>query len=240
MNRLLFILLAVLLFSSAAPAQTNCNIKRPTPLIFANAGQQALRVEATLDRLKPKVALLARIGIDLSKYNLRYSHIAFLIHNDETHHWDTIHLLSQCKIPTSAIYRQGLMNFYVDDLITLDSRLIIPDAHLQQQLLALLNSNTKLALHDDKYSVIAYPYAMAYQNSNQWVLEVLAAASSGASNRTAAQVYLRSHHYNPAVVTFTPSQKIGALLFKKNIKFDDHPANELHRYSFSFVSVNRS
>ncbi len=60
------------------------------------------------------------------------------------------------------------------------------------------------ALHETRYNVVAYPFATDYQNSNQWVLEVLAAAMAQAEGapaivkREQAQQWLRQRSTSPA------------------------------------------
>ena len=86
--------------------------------------------------------------------------------------------------------------------------------------------------------MIAYPFSTKYQNSNQWVLEFLAAAQAGgAVTRESAQEYLKDGGYIPDLVWISGFKRFGASLFRANVRFDDHPDAESENGRYSFVSV---
>jgi hypothetical protein len=99
------------------------------------------------------------------------------------------------------------------------------------------------ALHETKYNVVAYPFATDYQNSNQWVLEVLAAAMAQADGapaivkREQAQQWLRQHKYQPSVLHIGLGKRVGARLFVANATTTDHPAGERISGNYSVVTV---
>jgi len=109
---------------------------------------------------------------------------------------------------------------------------------LQERLDAALNGPTVARLHNPKYSMIAYPFSARYQNSNQWVLEFLAAAQTGgAVTRESVQEYLKDRGYIPDTVRIGAFKRFGASLFRANVQFDDHPDTESENSRYSFVSV---
>lgn len=207
------------------------------PEAFVKAGKQAVIIEKTLIKKNPQVAFIARVGTDLSKYHLHYSHVAFLIRDSSGKHWNVLHLLNHCGTSTSSIYNQGLMNFFIDNVYNYETRLIIPSQVLQKKLIALLHSKNKLILHESKYSLIAYPFSNLYQNSNQWVLEVTASALSGFNNRIKLQSWLRDENYHPNHFSIPKTMRLGAEIFKENIHFEDHPKQERYTNTYSFVGV---
>jgi hypothetical protein len=99
------------------------------------------------------------------------------------------------------------------------------------------------ALHETKYNVVAYPFATDYQNSNQWVLEVLAAAMAQAEGapaivkREQAQQWLRQQKYQPSVLHIGLGKRVGARLFVANATTTDHPAGERISGNYSVVTV---
>ena len=76
------------------------------------------------------------------------------------------------------------------------------------------------------YSMVAYPWSTRYQNSNQWLLEVLAGAlapEGSVLNRSQAQSWLKRSGYQPTLLRLGPLERLGGRLFRANIAFDDHP-----------------
>ena len=49
-----------------------------------------------LERTGAEVALIARVGQDLSKYKLRYSHYGFVMREHIDGRWTVVHELNQC------------------------------------------------------------------------------------------------------------------------------------------------
>lgn len=80
MKNVLFAITAfVLLAVGKSYAGTACNNTSHDPGIFVQASQSAAALHRDLNRLHPKVALIARVGSDLNKYGMHYSHIAFVV-----------------------------------------------------------------------------------------------------------------------------------------------------------------
>ena len=86
--------------------------------------------------------------------------------------------------------------------------------------------------------MVAYPWSTKYQNSNQWLVEVLAGAWAPAGtvfNRAQAQAWLKQSGYQPTLLRIGALERLGGRMFKANIAFDDHP-NEL-RFSDQIHTV---
>jgi hypothetical protein len=94
------------------------------------------------------------------------------------------------------------------------------------------------SLYQPQYNMVSYPWATKYQNSNQWLLEVLAAAWAPPGtvfNRQQAQAWLKQSGYQPTLLRLGPLERLGGRMFRANIAFDDHP-NEL-RFSDQIYTV---
>ncbi|MFO0443986.1 MAG: DUF2145 domain-containing protein, partial [Betaproteobacteria bacterium] len=79
-------------------------------------------------------------------------------------------------------------------------------------------------LHEPAYSMVAYPWARRYQQSNQWALETLALAlEPGGDTRERAQSWLRFKGYEPTVLRIPALTRLGARVGSAHIAFDDHP-----------------
>lgn len=231
----------IIIVSFNTQAGTACGKQEVPPQMYIKASQTALEANRRLNKLNPKVALIARVGTDLRRYGLHYSHIAFVVKDypGKPGKWTVIHLLNECNTNHSSIYLQGLMNFFLDDLYTYDYQITLPNEVIQEKLYQELQRKTLNRLHDRNYNMIAYPYSSRYQNSNQWVLEVIASVLNTKSpvTRISAQKYLLKTGYKPSVIRIDPLSKIGSALFNAHVRFDDHPLEEQSRGLYSTVSV---
>jgi hypothetical protein len=202
--------------------------------------QLALKTRDTLDQAGARVALLGRVGADLSEYGLRYSHAGFVWRDHPKGRWFVIHELNHCATAHSEVFDEGLGNFFLDDPLAYEALLVIPSSGVQEQLARLLSSSIPDRLHQHAYSMIAHPWATSYQNSNQWMLEVLAAAlaPTGAVNsRSQAQAWLKAHDYLPSEIRLSPLTRLGARLFSANVRFDDHPLASRIAGQYQVVTV---
>ncbi|MCC8626090.1 DUF2145 domain-containing protein [Xanthomonas vesicatoria] len=230
----------------AAPV---CTPHYPPPATLAAMFDMAKSTQQTLDAVDgAQVVLLARGGQDLSRYGLKHSHLAFALREDDGT-WRVKHLLNHCKSDNSALYHEGLSNFIGESALTADLRVGVLAPALQRQLRALLQDPATLAhaLHEPRYSMIAYPFSTGYQNSNQWVLEVLAAALAASkaadatpepvSDRRSAQAWLKHNGYQPSRLHLDLSKRIGARFFVANAAVTDHPASERISGNYSVITV---
>ena len=92
--------------------------------------------------------------------------------------WTVVHELNACGTARSSLYAQGLVNFFVDDLVAQDAKIVWPDDETSAALVALLTRDPS-RVHDADYSVIARFGSAKYQNSTAWVLETIGAAEAG-------------------------------------------------------------
>ena len=223
MRRLLGIIL--LLWMQLATAGSACEGKKVSQVSFVKAITLAEHTVKALDASGAEVALIARVGQDLSKYGLRYSHVAYVLRDHPKGRWIVVHELNDCGTARSALYDQGLANFFLDDMFAYESALLIPSPESQARIVRMLGSPAPLRLHDGRYNMLAYAFSTQYQNSNQWVLESYSAASSElpVRDREAAQAWLKLAGFQPLTVHVPASARLGARLFKANISFDDHP-----------------
>ncbi len=183
----------------------------------------AERTAAALDASGAQVVALARIGQDLRKYGQRYSHFGFAYRDGAR--WRIAHKLNHCGSATAQVYRQGLGEFFLDDLFEFQAGVVVLDPALQARLLPVLQDDQRIAqLHTAAYSMVAYPWAQTYQQSNQWALETLAMAQEPAANtRERAQAWLKLHGYEPTTLNLDAMTRLGGRITHANVAFDDHP-----------------
>ncbi|WP_184390875.1 DUF2145 domain-containing protein [Xanthomonas arboricola] len=231
---------------AAGAATPRCVPRYPSPQATAAMFDMATSTAQALDALPDaKVVVLARGGQDLSRYGLKHSHLAFALRDAEGH-WRVRHLLNRCKSDVSQLYQEGLSNFIGESALSSDVRVGVPTQAVQQHLYALLSGRGDVAhrLHETRYSIVAYPFSTEYQNSNQWVLEVLAAAlaadaqpPTAIASRHAAQAWLRNARYHPSTLHLDLSQRLGARFVAANAAVTDHPVSERVSGNYSVVTV---
>ncbi len=200
-----------------------------------------------LDASGAKVVLMARAGQDLSKYGVRYSHLGFVYRQDQSdgsHVWRVLHKLNLCGTAESAIYRQGLGEFFLDDLWQYEAAWMPLSLPAQTAMLKLLQDpQQSLAMHHPRYSMVSYPWSGKYQQSNQWAIETLAYAVTAGSaapvtDRAQAQAWLQRSAYQPTTLTITPLVRLGARMTKANVAFDDHPDEKRYADRIETVTVD--
>lgn len=221
------LLLALALASAAGTslAGRSCEDAPADPNKIMQGMELAQKTKLRLDTSLADVAIIARVGQDLSKYHLRYSHLG-LVRHEADGRWRVLHELNQCGTAESDLFEEGLGNFFMDDPYAFETMLLIPTPELQKKLRAVMESGQARQLHQKRYNMLAFAYSTQYQNSNQWALEVLAAAQANdvsITQRTQAQAWLKLASYQPDTLHIPALTRLGARMFRANVSFDDHP-----------------
>ena len=178
------VLAAGWLAAQPAYAGRSCEERKPSAASIERGLRLAERAHEALEsahaRDATEVVFLARLGQDLSRYGLRYSHLGIAYRSRDAQGqptWRVLHKLNHCGTSESAIYRQGLGEFFLDDLWRHEGAWVVPTREVQTRLLALLQQPQQaVKLHHKPYSLVSYPWSVKYQQSNQWAIETLAAA----------------------------------------------------------------
>jgi hypothetical protein len=229
---------AFALAASAAHAGRSCENKPPRADAIQRSMQLAEHTAQQLDQSGAQVVVLARMGQNLSEYGVRYSHLG-LAYRDGNR-WRVVHKLNQCGTAHAAVYRQGLGEFFLDDLYQYEAAVVIPRPEVQAKLLPALKDNARLAqLNTPAYSMVAYPWAQTYQQSNQWAIETLAMTQEpAAQTRERAQAWLQLQGYQPTTLRISAMKRLGGRLTAANIAFDDHPNEKRFTDRIETVTVD--
>jgi len=233
----LAVVLAVVSFR--AHAGQACTEKPLQPADVRAALSLALDVAQTLDEAHARVAIVARVGRDLSRYGLRYSHVAFAWRDHPRGAWTMLEELNQCGTSTSALFDDGPGDFFLDGMFAYEAKIVIPSSDAQRRIGALLGARAGGRLHEARYNLVAYPWGTRYQNSNQWVLETMAAALADRpiTGRADAQAWLKSAGFRPTTIHLSATERLGGELTRANIAFDDHPFDRRMAGQIDIVSA---
>jgi hypothetical protein len=219
-------LLALALPVQAAFAGTPCEGPAPSLDQTRSSMLMADATRAALDGIGDEVVLIARVGQDLSKYRLTYSHMGFAVREHPAGAWSVVHKLNACGTASAALYDEGLINFFSDGTFRYQAGVWRLAPQAQARLKKALLGKKARDYHEPNYSLVAYPFSTRYQNSNGWVLELLAfalAPEDEANTRTTAQAWLKANGYQPTELELGTLTRLGARVSKANVSFDDHP-----------------
>jgi hypothetical protein len=204
----------------------------------------AKKVEKSLAEKGARVALLARVGRPRNQLppGFGYTHSSFAVYS-------IIMAADGRKMPGYSIY-----NLYqrdkepdVSDLIqdfpadffagvqVLEAGVIIPSPEVQRRLLKVITSSIYKKLHNPRYSVIANPFALDYQNCTEHTLDILFAAIYETDN--IRQIKKNEEAYfKPQPVNVNPVKLALGSLFSAEIKLSDHPGQPV---TATFETIGR-
>lgn len=195
-------------------------------LRFAGAVQQVLQASGE------EVALIARSGLNLERFKLRYSHAGVMLQANGDVPWSVRQLYFDCDAGRPRLFDQGLAGFLMSadspDLAHV-SIVFLPREQADALLRAAQDKSRALRLLAATYSANAYPFSLRYQNCNQWVAELLATAwgelADGADLRQRAQHWLQAEGYRPTAVPIDShlTKFVGGWM--PLLHLDDHPAD---------------
>lgn len=188
-----------------------------------------------------EVAIIGRSGMDLNRFQLRYSHGGVLLKSGADVPWSVRQLYYDCAMRRPRLYDQGLAGYLLaaeaPDLAFV-SVLLLPAPQAVALRRAALDKAVVTRLLAGAYSANAYPFSTLYQNCNQWTAELLAAAWGALADahdlREQAQDWLLVQGYDPQPV------HVGSHLVKlvaslmPLIHLDDHPPDEQLGLAFRF------
>jgi len=208
-------------------------------------------VKRELEASGAGVALIARAGLDLSRFDLLYSHAGVAL-KDADNAWTVRQLYYACDESRPRLFDQGVAGFALGadapgqghvSLVFMDGEAA---ARLGQ---AARDKALALALLAGRYSANAYAFGTRYQNCNQWVAEILAGAwggidgrdggDGGDNPRAQAQSWLRDQGYSAGPVRVKSRWLMFAGQFVPLVHVDDHPLEDLYALSLR-VSVPAS
>lgn len=228
--RLIVIIMAawLVLVAHQSHAGQRCEELPPSGEAFEKGLNLGVKVSEVLDASGAAVALIARVGQDLGKYGLKHSHLAFVVReqpNDTKGKWTIVHMLNHCGKPDSGLFKEGLGAFFMDTPFRYEALIAIPSVEIQARLKTVLASDVPQSFKAERYNMLAYPYNLASQNSNGWLLEILNAGMTHVliDTRLKAISYAKAKGFQPTTLRLNTLERLGAGITRQNISFDDHP-----------------
>lgn len=215
-----------LLFCDRPPLQSAS--QNDQLLLFGDAVRQLLEASGH------QAAIVARAGLDLGRFGIRYSHAGISLRQSPNTAWSVRQLYYACDDKQPHLYDQGLAGFLLDSRqqdSAYVSLLLLPPAAEQALADSALNRGQALAMLAPDYSANAYPFSTRYQNCNQWLLELLASAwgqlPGNTAPREAAQQWLQAQHYQPSTVQVKYGYLVWAAWLLPLLHNGDQPAANL-------------
>lgn len=227
-----WIILAFLAICMALPLHAGSSEEGKPMLPAAEVAAFSNRVQQDLAARGAHVAIVARMGRNpnMLPKGVRYTHVSFWV-------------LSQIKTAdgkTGTGYR--VYNLYQDgqnstrsklvqdspadffaNAYRLDAGVIIPDVRLQKKLLAVITSPTYAKLHNPRYSVLANPNTLQFQNCTEHTLDVLMAALYG--TRDIGQIKANeAAYFKPQVIAISGFKRALAPAASQALTTSDHGA----------------
>ena len=201
--------------------------------------QVAAAVKAELDRSGQAVAIVARSGLALQRFDHRYSHAGVSLKASPNIPWSVRQLYYACDEKRPRIFDQGMTGFVMGALDPAEgyvSIMLLPHGAAQTLERAALDDQQALRRLGGSYSANAYAFSQRYQNCNQWLAELVASAWGalvpGDDARGEAQDWLRAQHYKPSTFNlgWGPIASLAGLL--PWLHTDDHPQENIVNAQF--------
>lgn len=198
-------------------------------------------IKDELERSGAVVALIARSGLNLRWFDMRYSHAGLSLKASPGGRWSVRQLYFSCDERQSRLFDQGLSAFLLgteDPALGFISVVTLPAQASREIEATALNNRQAIELLGGNYSANAYAFSTLYQNCNQWLMELLATAwlapgqVSDKSPREAAQRWLRTAGFEPAVFSLGWRPLTWATAFSPWLNRDDHPPENLAQAQF--------
>lgn len=232
--------------NSVANSGTDCgDAKEPTYDVEkhkSNVNSMAIKLFTYLEENAQQMAIVSRAGSDLSENKFKFpkeqtfSHAGIAWKSTEDGKWRFKHLLNVCAGDEGKIFVQSLATFFTDEPFYYDVKVAVPSLELQEKTVAVLESNLANKMLNSNYSSIANPFNTEFQNSNMWVLTILATAQGGTNTRMDAQEFYKNNGFTPSKVKVGRWKGLFAG-FIANATLDDHTRKEKKKKWYNFVSA---
>ncbi len=217
----------------AAPAAVLADATGPEAI--ARAAAFSKQIELALAERGARVAIVFRAGRDRDDLpdGIRYTHGGFWVYqplqsldgSDMFYGYAVYHLYagdpSGANDPRSSFLAQDFPIDFTLPMHEMEAGVIIPSPALQRRILSVMASENYQALHHENYSLLSNPHDAEYQNSNEFMLDVIASALWETTDREQLKVNLAAH-FEPARVRLNVFERLFGPLVDRRVEFGDH------------------
>jgi hypothetical protein len=189
------------------------------------------KVEKSLALKGARVAVIARVGKprDQLPPGFGYTHVGLAVYSKiatsdgrDVPGYAIYNLYQRDKEPNVSDLIQDFPVDFFSGAQVLEAGIAVPSPELQKRLLDIIASPTYKGLHNPRYSLIANPFTLPYQNCTEHTLDVIFAAMYGTSDirqiKKNQQAYFQAQPVN-----VNPLRLMLGSMFSAEIVTSDHP-----------------
>ncbi len=223
--------LMYMLLPTLAGAGSTENAAKKLPA--ADVAAFADNLERDLAARGANVAIVARVGRDRETlpHGIDYTHVAYWVFSQMTRQdgstyrgYRVYNLYQQAGDDTvSRLVQDSPADFFAG-AFELDAGVIIPDRRLQKKLLGVISSPAYAQLHNARYSVLANPASLTFQNCTEHTLDVLMASLYGTTDKVQIKANINAH-FNPQTVQIGSLKRLFAPASSAALTTADHGRN---------------
>jgi len=223
--------------SLTAPAlaydSTGTRTEQAQFLTVEEAAAFSKQVERSLAEKGARVGIVFRSGRSRDRLpeNVRYTHGAFWVYQDIEREdgsrmqgyavYNLFHGDGESLPKTKSYLAQDFpLDFAVGSSVD-DIAVIVPAPELQRRILQVMASETYEQLHIEEYSLISNAANATFQNCNEFMLDVIAAAAWQTSDYDQIKANLAAH-FQPTVIDTNLMERIFAPVADVRLKTADH------------------
>ncbi len=203
-------------------------------LTVEEAAAFSKQVERSLAEKGARVGIVFRSGRSRDRLpeNVRYTHGAFWVYQDIEREdgsrmqgyvvYNLFHGDGESLPKTKSYLAQDFpLDFAVGSSVD-DIAVIVAAPELQRRILQVMASETYEQLHIEDYSLISNAANATFQNCNEFMLDVIAAAAWQTSDYDQIKANLAAH-FQPTVIDTNLMERIFAPVADVRLKTADHP-----------------
>jgi hypothetical protein len=234
MRRLIALACAAALASAALPATAQDSSAHVVAPHFTaeQAAAFSKQVERDLASKGARVAMVFRAGRmrDQLPEGISYTHGAFWVYRTiKTADGGTLsgyavyNLYAGDGKAWSKIESRLVQDFPLDftrGSTVNDMAVIIPSPEMQRRIIAVIDSPTYQKVHNPAYSLVANPWSRKYQNCNNFMLNVIAAAIWNTDDPQQITADLKAH-YKPTIVKANAVLRLFGPIADQRLRTDD-------------------
>jgi len=234
----------LLLLNLPAPADADSNSRPVDHFTLQEAAEFSKQVERELAEQGAYIALVFRSGrprADLPE-GVRYTHGAFWVYGPVTeadgsqgYGYAVYNLYHGQADPTQSYLAQDWpLDFMRGDAVG-EVGIIIPSEEMQIRLLDVIASDQYDNLHQPAYSLLSNPADLRYQNSPEFLLDIVAAGAWLTDDRQRIKINLDAY-FLPTRIQLGWWDRLTAGWFDSRLRLDDQPNGSARIASFASIS----